>query len=418
VGRKPQSNLMSRRTERSYKADGTDELAPHSGVRCSVPEVNGPVVQGEFTSLLREICAPGTATAPGAADREVHREGTEVSRGHSSSEPSEPRPELVSRGSTPSSLEDALKPDGRADSGMADGKHGTPSDDLWEQILSRENLLKAWKRVKANGGAPGIDGMTIAAFPAFARQHWERLRSDLKGGTYRPAAVRRVMIPKPNGDLRPLGLAPALPRLRGFAPALRASLSPLPAVRVRRSGGQPPEESGRALATLHLSGLRDPAGQGGVDGQGVWAVQGTDQGDHQPELGRFDAPAAGGIAALRGGLAELLRYQPHLPAGAGAGPMAATTGAVVLLETVALAAHAAAEPHRAGHWSGGGEEGQSLSALQYWWMSGNGIVQRALNNAWLQEQGVPDLKSRWIEMHYGNRNPNWDPASVNLTGTA
>lgn len=80
----------------------------------------------------------------------------------------------------------------------------------------------------------------------------------------------------------------------------------------------------------------------------------------------------------------------------------------------------------------------------YWWVSGNGIgsgapapaglrpcaariplaapsgssVQRALNNAWLREQGVPDLKAQWIELHYGKRNPNWDPASVNLTGTA
>ena len=74
---------MSRRTERSYKADGTDKLAPHSKVRCSVPEVNGPVAQGEFTSLLREICASGTAAMPGATIREDHREGTEVSRSHS-----------------------------------------------------------------------------------------------------------------------------------------------------------------------------------------------------------------------------------------------------------------------------------------------------------------------------------------------
>ena len=44
----------------------------------------------------------------------------------------------------------------------------------------------------------------------------------------------------------------------------------------------------------------------------------------------------------------------------------------------------------------------------YWWMSGNGIVQRALNNAWLREQGVPDLKAQWIELHYGKRNPNWE----------
>jgi hypothetical protein len=54
----------------------------------------------------------------------------------------------------------------------------------------------------------------------------------------------------------------------------------------------------------------------------------------------------------------------------------------------------------------------------YWWMSGNGIVQRALNNAWLREQGVPDLKAQWIELHYGRQNPQWNPSAVNLTGTA
>jgi hypothetical protein len=52
-------------------------------------------------------------------------------------------------------------------------------------------------------------------------------------------------------------------------------------------------------------------------------------------------------------------------------------------------------------------------------MSGNGIVQRALDNRWLREQGVPDLKAQWIELHYGGRQtPLMDIASVNLTGTA
>jgi len=48
------------------------------------------------------------------------------------------------------------------------------------------------------------------------------------------------------------------------------------------------------------------------------------------------------------------------------------------------------------------------------------VLLRALDNAWLREQGVPDLKTRWIQMHYGKQNPNpkLDPASVNLTGTA
>src|SRR5262247_2567983 len=108
---------MSRRTERSYKADGADKLAQHSEIQGSAPEVNDPVAQAEFTSLLREVCAPGTAA------REGRREGTEVSRGHSSSQTLEPRPELVGRGSTPSSLNNASRPIGQADSGATDGKH-------------------------------------------------------------------------------------------------------------------------------------------------------------------------------------------------------------------------------------------------------------------------------------------------------
>jgi hypothetical protein len=57
------------------------KLAQHSKASCSVPEVNGAVAQGEFTSLLREICAPGTVphAGSGAAGREVRREGTDLS---------------------------------------------------------------------------------------------------------------------------------------------------------------------------------------------------------------------------------------------------------------------------------------------------------------------------------------------------
>ena len=76
---------------------------------------------------------------------------------------------------------------------------------MMESILERENLLRAWQRVKSNAGAPGIDGMTVEGFPAFCRKHWPRIRSALMGGTYRPAPVRRVFIPKPDGAPRPLG---------------------------------------------------------------------------------------------------------------------------------------------------------------------------------------------------------------------
>jgi hypothetical protein len=50
--------------------------------------------------------------------------------------------------------------------------------------------------------------------------------------------------------------------------------------------------------------------------------------------------------------------------------------------------------------------------------AGTSIVQRALNNEWLAERGVPNLKQQWVEMHYGKQNPQFNPAAVNLTGTA
>src|SRR5215471_2218097 len=67
------SKLMSRRTERPYKVDGTGELARHSAARCSVPEINGPVVQQEFMSLLREACGRAPSVEAGAVVSNVHR---------------------------------------------------------------------------------------------------------------------------------------------------------------------------------------------------------------------------------------------------------------------------------------------------------------------------------------------------------
>ena len=77
------SKLMSRRTERPYQVDGTGELAPHSAAQCSVPEINGPVVQQEFTFLLRETCSPGLSATTGLAARNGGQAGVGVSRGRS-----------------------------------------------------------------------------------------------------------------------------------------------------------------------------------------------------------------------------------------------------------------------------------------------------------------------------------------------
>lgn len=95
-----------------------------------------------------------------------------------------------------------------------DGKHGDPQDQTtMERILAPENLAEAWRRVKVNKGAPGIDGMTVEAFPAFCREHWPRIRQAIAEGTYNPAPVRRVFIPKPDGSQRPLGVPTVLDRL-------------------------------------------------------------------------------------------------------------------------------------------------------------------------------------------------------------
>ncbi|TVP81890.1 MAG: group II intron reverse transcriptase/maturase [Puniceicoccaceae bacterium] len=93
------------------------------------------------------------------------------------------------------------------------GKHEAAESKLLEAILSPANLEGAWRSVKANAGAAGIDGMSVEAFPAFWQEHRERIVAQLKEGSYRPAAVRRVWIPKGNGEERPLGVPTVLDRV-------------------------------------------------------------------------------------------------------------------------------------------------------------------------------------------------------------
>ena len=107
-----------------------------------------------------------------------------------------------------------------------DGKHeGVQERSMMEQVLDRENLERAWKRVRANHGAPGVDGMNVESFTAFFSKHWERIRSALMDGTYQPAPVRRVWIPKSDGSKRPLGVPTVLDRV--IQQALAQVMSPL-----------------------------------------------------------------------------------------------------------------------------------------------------------------------------------------------
>ena len=84
---------------------------------------------------------------------------------------------------------------------------------LMEEVCERENLQRAWQRVRRNKGGPGVDGMTIDDARGHLREHWPDIRSQLLAGTYQPLPVKRVEIPKPDGGIRMLGVPCVVDRL-------------------------------------------------------------------------------------------------------------------------------------------------------------------------------------------------------------
>lgn len=456
-----------------------------------------------------------------------------------------------------------MKPTGRvSEPRVPEPEHGTSSEDLLERIFSRENLLKAWHRVKTNGGAAGVDGMTIAQFPAFARKHWEKIRSRLLAGIYRPAPVRRVFIPKPNGDLRPLGIPTVLDRV--IQQAIAQALTPLfdphfsshsygfrygkRAHQAVRSV-QAAEHEGYSYAVdcdlksffdtvkfdrlmrllarrisdqrvLRLIGAYLRAGVQLPDGKVEATKEGVPQGGplspllanimldpldkelekrrlrfaryaddflilvkslraaqrvmqsisrfvevrlklvvnrQKSRADRLSACAFLGFQMRRGkivwtdkaqkrfkervqeitsrsrgvsmprlitelrryvvgwmnyfGISQAYRVVPELDQW--------------LRRRVRMCywkQWKRARPRRRNLIRLGIHPAEVYKATRshrgYWFMAGTSILQRALTNQWLAEHGVPNLTQQWVELHYGKQNPNFDPASVNLTGTA
>ncbi len=99
---------------------------------------------------------------------------------------------------------------------------------MWETIFEPENLARAWKRVRANAGAPGVDGMNVKQYPAWAKEHWGKVRDELESEHYRPDPVRRVEIEKPDGGIRLLGVPTINDRViqQAIAQILCAQLDP------------------------------------------------------------------------------------------------------------------------------------------------------------------------------------------------
>ncbi len=97
--------------------------------------------------------------------------------------------------------------------------------DLLEAVLARPNMQLGWSAVEANDGAAGVDRMSIDTTRAHLVQHWPGIAEKLRTGKYKPAAVRAVRIPKPNGGERQLGIPTVQDRL--IQQGLLLQLSPL-----------------------------------------------------------------------------------------------------------------------------------------------------------------------------------------------
>lgn len=162
------------------------------------------------------------------------------------------QPDSANAGSSAPKVDGEAAPSSpqRVRSERASGRQESPGQNerLMEQVADHANLNAAWRRVRQNGGAPGVDGITIEEFPAHLAGHSETLRQQLLDGSYRPSALRRVTIPKPNGGERQLGIPTVQDRL--VQQALLQVLQPIldPAFHAQSYGFRPNRSAHQAVA--------------------------------------------------------------------------------------------------------------------------------------------------------------------------
>jgi len=103
--------------------------------------------------------------------------------------------------------------------------HRQRHDGVMEAVVETKNMWKAYRRVVKNKGAPGVDGMTVDDLGSYLKTHWTRIKGELLEGIYKPGAVRKVEIPKPNGGKRQLGIPTVMDRL--IQQAVHQALEPI-----------------------------------------------------------------------------------------------------------------------------------------------------------------------------------------------
>ena len=122
-----------------------------------------------------------------------------------------------------------VKPDGMHRERSADAVQGkdeaSRTESLMEQVVARENMLAALQRIEKNKGAPGPDGISVDTLREYLKRNWGRIKTELLSDAYKPQAVRRVEIPKPDGGTRLLGIPNVVDRL--IQQALLQVLTPI-----------------------------------------------------------------------------------------------------------------------------------------------------------------------------------------------
>ena len=127
---------------------------------------------------------------------------------------------------------------------------------LLEEILSRGNMTLAYKKVKANKGASGIDGVTVEEIDGYLKAHWAEIREQIRKRKYQPQPVRRVEIPKPNGGVRNLGIPNVIDRI--IEQAITQVLTPIAEPRFsENSYGFRPKRRAQQAVTKLLEYLND-----------------------------------------------------------------------------------------------------------------------------------------------------------------
>ena len=158
---------------------------------------------------------------------------------------------------------------------------------LLDKILSPDNMAQAWKQVRVNKGAAGVDGMTVGEFPNFIREHWESIRDKLEKGTYNPSPVRRVLIPKEKGAFRTLGIPTVLDRVIQQAIAQVLSALHDPEFSEHSYGFRPRRSAHQAIESMREMSLNK--GRGGRHCQVVDCDLKTffDTVNHQKMMGKL-----------------------------------------------------------------------------------------------------------------------------------